>query len=213
MSDRDTTVYETGPLLRQFGAAFADSPTVLPGSFAHYVDLLLEENQRINLVSRETTRAGLDRLAAESLLPFVHNRPPVHNYLDIGSGGGFPAVPIMLALHPRHPVLLERTQKKAHALGRIIAGLGLSADIRPVTLEEYRADRQFDLVTLRYVALTPALYHFIDRLLAPDGLFIHYSRLSSQIAKLSTRSMSVFPYHEKAEAVTKYFTLFGTHTT
>ncbi len=146
-----------------------------------YYRLILEENERVNLVSRETGRSGLAKLAAESLVPFdgmaLEN---VRSYLDIGSGGGYPAIPLLithagLGGEIQRAVLCERTQKKAAALSRMITALELRAEATPTNFEEYRTDRPFDLITLRYVALTPQLLAAILGVLAKSGVFAYYS--------------------------------------
>ncbi|NOY89412.1 MAG: hypothetical protein GXO93_08520, partial [FCB group bacterium] len=80
-----------------------------------YFDILQKENEKVNLVSRETiNKNGLDILAAESLFPFEFiETPSFACYLDIGSGGGFPALPILMGSNIKKAVLVERTLKKA----------------------------------------------------------------------------------------------------
>ncbi len=82
-----------------------------------YFRWLTKENDRINLVSRETIADGLERLAFESLVPLEKiDRSHIRNYLDIGSGGGIPAIPLLLAATSKgqccHATLVERVQNK-----------------------------------------------------------------------------------------------------
>ncbi len=150
---------------------------------SRYLELLIEENNRVNLVSRETTKSGpggLRRLAAESLLPLtVIDRTTFGSYLDIGSGGGIPAVPLLLTGRVERATLVERTQKKAAALRRILISLNIEAEIISRQFEEIAWDRAFDLVTLRLVKMTSKLLAEIVEILSPDGLLIHYSRAGS----------------------------------
>ncbi len=147
-----------------------------------FFDLLTEENKRVNLVSRETNRDDLRRLAAESLAPLeLIGEKRYRSYLDIGSGGGFPSIPIMMAaaagvIEIEHVRLIERTQKRAAALGRIISGLNLQAEIVPEDFPGKDTSTKFDLVTLRYVKLTPKLLTAIFKSLHRFGLFIYYSQ-------------------------------------
>ncbi|MFH1373542.1 MAG: RsmG family class I SAM-dependent methyltransferase [bacterium] len=150
------------------------------GRLDQYYQLLLQENQRVNLVSRETVKTGLielRKLAAQSLLPLEKVVPAkIVNYLDIGSGGGFPAIPILLT----HPAILscrlvERTQKKAAALSRIVSGLDLNALVISDNFEDLSLKPIYDLVTLRLVKLTPKLLRRILTVLTPEGCLIYYS--------------------------------------
>ena len=177
------TVYDQQQLLREVDP---------DNRLERYYHLLAEENARINLVSRETLPdsgelsvrfAGLGRLAAESLYPMTQvNLKLVRNYLDIGSGGGFPSIPIMLTQNPAKAVLVERTQKKAAALGRLIAALGCSARVDARTFEELTLPAEsFDLITLRLVRLDQGLFKKVVRLLHSDGAFVYYSETSIPI--------------------------------
>ena len=104
----------------------------------------------------------------------------VRAYLDIGSGGGFPAFPIVLAAQSRgvplaKSVLVERTAKRAAALGRMAASLDLDLEIVNTNFEDWRSGERFDLVTLRYIVLTPRLLRKVAGVLLPRGLFVYYS--------------------------------------
>jgi 16S rRNA (guanine527-N7)-methyltransferase len=141
-----------------------------------YFDLLLEENRKINLVSRETSREDLRRLAVESLVPLNLLELPVGRYLDIGSGGGLPSIPILLAeAVTGESRLVERTQKKAAALRRILLELGLSAEVVPSNYEETRPRGRFDLVTIRLVKPTRPVLRKIHSELNDGGIVIYYS--------------------------------------
>ena len=141
-----------------------------------YVDLLLEENRKINLVSRETSRDDLRRLTVESLVPLTLLELPVGRYLDIGSGGGLPSIPILLAgAVSGESLLVERTQKKAAVLRRILLELGLFAEVTPSNYEETRSRGKFDLATIRLVKPTKPLLRKIHSELNEDGVVVYYS--------------------------------------
>jgi 16S rRNA (guanine527-N7)-methyltransferase len=171
-----------------------------------YLDLLLSENQRVNLVSRETSRDQLSRLAAEALLPAVQLGLRADSYLDIGSGGGFPAIPLILTGRASGSALLvERTQKKAAALGRIATGLGLKVEILDRTFEELQLTRRFDLVTLSYVKLSERLLDQVLGVLTPQGQFIYYSTPSFSPANCA---FVRYPFTIEGDTALKSFTVF-----
>ena len=160
-----------------------------------YYQLLSKENQRTNLVSRETLSpkqsnivntnsfAGLENLAAESLAP-VHTlkKKKFERYLDIGSGGGFPALPLMLTCNMQSSTLVERTQKKAAALRRMLVGLNLRAEIIEDTFENlHLPPAQFDLVTIRLVKLDEDMLSRVMELIATQGVCIYYAKPSFQV--------------------------------
>ena len=70
-----------------------------------YYRLLSTWNKKINLTGLNLSRfrpESLDRLLIEPLVAASHVRPAVRSLLDVGSGGGSPAIPLALALTRRH---------------------------------------------------------------------------------------------------------------
>lgn len=174
----DVTCLERADLRMRF-----DPADRIPG----YCELLHAENERINLVSRETSEVGLENLALDSLVPlaFLEDHD-ITGYLDIGSGGGLPALPLLLSGRIQTPpescpVLVERTQKKAAALQRISTSLGLRIELVASDLSQSPLARTFDLITMRYVKLTPRLLAVILPLLSTSGKFVYYSHTEINI--------------------------------
>lgn len=163
------------------------------------------ENQKVNLVSRETSREDFLRMCAESLIPLEQLDVKQTEYLDIGSGGGLPAIPILLTNSKLNATLVERTQKKALALERLLAQLKLEARILSGTVEEVKPDSKYGLITLRYVKLTERLLGVIERLLAPHGYFIYYSEPSIDPRGFNVRT---YTYKIDDQPVHKHFSVF-----
>ncbi len=175
------------------------------GRLDAYFDALMSENEKVNLVSRETTRDAFARLVCESLLPLKTLPDKFDKHLDIGSGGGFPAIPIALAGRiGEQTTLVERTGKKAAALESLCATLGLNAKVIRQTFGEIKFTTRYDLVTLRYVKLTPSLLRSIMGRLRGDGVFVYYSTPEFDPGKI--QSMTVKFQSPESEAV-KSFTL------
>ena len=133
--------------------------------FDRYVDLLLAERSRANLTSLRDPAAIRRRHFAESLalLDAVEKAgalsPPL---IDIGTGAGFPGVPIRIARPDLRLTLLEATGKKAAFLERLREALGL----RDVAVIHGRAEElahdpahreAYGLATARAVAPLPVL--------------------------------------------------------
>lgn len=182
------------------------------GRLSRYYDLLRAENRKINLVSRETIDSGLETLAAESLLPFEYlPEKNYQNYLDIGSGGGFPAFPVILTKDISHASLVERTSKKAQALKRIaggpLSGSSTAVDIVDGNFEDLQFDARHDLVTLRLVTLTRKLLKKIESVMAENAIFIYYATPDAD-CKSESMSGITYCYHTSVDAPTKSFTIF-----
>jgi 16S rRNA G527 N7-methylase RsmG len=174
--------------------------------------LLEVENQKVNLVSRETSRADLERLAAESLLPFeVIKAACCQSYLDIGSGGGLPAFPIIMCLGVENSILVERTKKKASALTRMAAKSNLKITVHDTNFEETKFDRTFDLVTLRLVKLTESLLKKIVGLLSNGGILVYYSNFEKNTGSLKVHKTTCL-YNVGPESNPKFFTIFTKET-
>ncbi|HOD65455.1 MAG TPA: class I SAM-dependent methyltransferase [candidate division Zixibacteria bacterium] len=168
-----------------------------------YFELLARENSRVNIVSRETLPPtapsgrdrfeGLRRLTAESIYPITElHRAQTRSYLDIGSGGGFPAIPIVLTATISDTLLVERTRKKAAALRRILMELQLRAEICTESFESLvLKEGSCDLITLRLVRLTDRLAARILPLLAPGGDFVYYALadISADSSRFLTRQL------------------------
>lgn len=168
--------YSSSELIERFG---------IDERLEQYFDLLTEWNSKINLVSRETGRDDWRRLAAESIAPLAvledapeleKLRGPWKHHLDIGSGGGFPAVPLCMTDPVEHSICIDSVGKKAKALSDMIVRLGLDAESDQIRLEEWKTDSRFDLVSMRLVSLDIRLWKRIHRLIETPGLFIYYSQ-------------------------------------
>ncbi len=178
-----------------------------PQLLDNYYQVLMEQNQIVNLVSRETGRCDFDRLVAESILPLEFLPRKVNGYLDIGSGGGFPSVPILLSGSiDGRTVLVERTGKKSRALEQIVIRLDLSASHMASNFEEVRDLPKAELVTLRYVKLAKSLLARIMSCLAPGGRFVYYSKPDFDIGETVG---TVYEFESPQDSVVKSFTIFS----
>jgi 16S rRNA (guanine527-N7)-methyltransferase len=130
--------------------------------FAVFLEILLRANAGVNLVSRKD--AIPDVLVARHLLDALEVLPLVPppgarrlRVLDIGSGGGFPAIPLLLARRDLDGVLVESIGKKARFLEEVVGALGLTARVVNArfpgpALELMRTAPPCNLLTTRAVA-------------------------------------------------------------
>lgn len=178
------------------------------GRLQDYLSLLTLENEKINLVSRETSASDLKRLIAESVIPFEKlELESVNRYLDIGSGGGLPAIPIIIALNPKQSILIERRNKKASALRRISLELEIKPTIIEQTFEDIVFDNTFDLITVRLVRLSGPILNKISEILSHSAVFIYYGAFQSSNCPRNL-SYSVHSYATSDDTPAKSFTLF-----
>ncbi len=150
--------------------------------FARYRDLLLEWNQRFNLTAitdpqEVLTKHFLDSLAFLFAIPRRFKVSGTLKLLDVGSGAGFPGLPLQIAYPTWQITLLEATGKKVRFLEQVIADLGLSqARALQGRAEDLAHDPQhraaYDLVTARALAALPTLLEYCLPFCAPGGLVI-----------------------------------------
>ncbi len=116
-----------------------------------YLGLLLKWNARTNLTAIRDPEEIVRRHFGESLFAGQHIGP-CETLLDLGSGAGFPGLPIAL-LHPEIPVTLAESQnKKATFLWEVVRTLDLpNVEVWAARAESLPPTRQFHTVTLRAV--------------------------------------------------------------
>jgi 16S rRNA (guanine527-N7)-methyltransferase len=136
-----------------------------------YVDLLLRWNQRTSLTT-VTDPEGIVRfhfgesLLAVTAVPIRHGR-----LADVGSGAGFPAVPIRMVSEDLNVILIESNQKKATFLSEIVRELQLAnVDVRRSRMEEIDFSRDtVDFVTARAIGIDDEFLDWSRKALNPDG--------------------------------------------
>jgi 16S rRNA (guanine527-N7)-methyltransferase len=94
--------------------------------FGVYFTLLLDWNRRINLISKNDEDRIITRHFLQSIgLVRVVDFPDSAAVLDLGSGGGFPGIPLKLIRPDLHVFLVESKQKKGRFLQTVVDGLSL----------------------------------------------------------------------------------------
>ena len=143
-----------------------------------FAALLLKWNAVQNLVSRETEKALWERHIVDSLqiLPLIGHEGERHlNVLDVGSGGGLPALPLAIALKGSGAkfTLAEPIGKKVAFLRTVIRELGLPAGVHAGRVEEIDSrETFFDLITSRALAELRELFALIHGFFGPETVAI-----------------------------------------
>ena len=148
-----------GQVRTRAGAAGLDLPQDLLESLLAYYDILSKWNKTINLTSLSDPDAAIDRLLLEPLLAArVLPKPDV--MMDLGSGGGSPAVPLALALAARRLVMVESRGRKAAFLREAARTVGLNATVEAARFEDLAGLPDYkgamDIVSMRAVRMDAA---------------------------------------------------------
>ena len=150
--------------------------------FETYRAELLRWNQRMNLTAitdpaEVETRHFLDSLTVLQALGTPGATSDGLRVIDVGSGAGFPGIPLKLVLTDSHLTLLEATRKKAEFLSHIVSLL----DMRDTEVVHGRAEEvahrpecreAFDLVVARAVAPLATLAELCVPFVSIGGIFV-----------------------------------------
>lgn len=160
----------------QAGAYGVETEGQVGQRLASYLEQLLETNRSFNLTAvTEPGQAWHKHIVDSlSLVPALRARPELKSVVDVGSGGGLPALPLAIALPDHSFTLLESIGKKARFLADVSATLGL----RNVEVVEDRAEafgqaagrEAFDACTSRAVSRLPVLLELTLPLVRVGGL-------------------------------------------
>lgn len=140
---------------------------------AEHYRLLAKWNRAVRLIGTTEPETVIRRHILESLrlIPFIHE--PCGALLDIGSGNGFPAIPLKCALPSLRIGMLEPTLRKGSFLSAVAAALDLS----DTEVIRGRVDRardlsrlgRWDCISMRAVAAIPAVLAGAPEALRPGG--------------------------------------------
>ncbi len=141
-----------------------------------HVEWLLDKNRELNLTAVTDLREAIRLHAVDSLLALPHVMSSESGRLvDVGTGGGFPGLPLALATR-RETVLLDSVKKKAMALQRYVVTENLESWISVIAARSEAYARENPecaaVVIARAVAELPVLVELASPLLKPRGLFI-----------------------------------------
>lgn len=141
----------------------ADRDRVLAGCACH-LGLLREANRHLNLTRISDPREAAVKHVLDSLW-FLPHLEGAGSILDLGSGPGFPGIPLALARPELEVHLCESTAKKAAALEGFASALGLELRVHALRAETVLRDIAVDVVVARAAGSARSLL----RLLRPVG--------------------------------------------
>jgi 16S rRNA (guanine527-N7)-methyltransferase len=142
-----------------------------------YYRLLATWNQKINLTAlnlAEASDESFDRLLIEPLAAARHAPSAPGKMLDVGSGGGSPALPFALAAPHLSLLMVESKTRKSVFLREAVRALGLTtADVATARFEELLArpdlHEAHHLVTIRAVRVETRLLLSLQAFIRPGG--------------------------------------------
>lgn len=127
-----------------------------------------EWNAKINVISRK----DIDSLYLHhvlhslSIAKFIHFRPDT-NVLDMGTGGGFPGIPLAILFPEANFKMIDRTAKKIRVANEVASAIGLH-NVSIVQQSGEEEHGKFDFVVSRSVMSLPDLMRIVKKNIAKD---------------------------------------------
>ena len=148
--------------------------------FFRYYELLVEWNEKMNLTAiTDFADVVVKHFLDSAYGSQVHTFGSTEKVLDLGTGAGFPGIPLKILYPDTTFVLMDSLQKRINFLNEVISQL----ELEKITAVHGRAEEmarnkkyreQFDVCTSRAVANTSTLLEYCIPFLKLDGVFVAY---------------------------------------
>ena len=178
-------MYNTSLLLsdaEKLGISLTDEQLRL---FEKLAELLVEQNKTMNLTAI-TDPDGIavkhfaDSISALSAYDFARNA----KVLDVGTGAGFPSIPLLIARPDLEMTMIDSTAKKLKYVASTVETLGLTAEVLHTRAEEAGQNKEyrekFDIVCSRAVAALNVLCEYCLPFVKVGGVFLAMKAAKAQ---------------------------------
>ncbi|MCI1273326.1 MAG: 16S rRNA (guanine(527)-N(7))-methyltransferase RsmG [Clostridiaceae bacterium] len=175
--------------------------------FNEYIKFFLEENSKLNLISKNDEKFLWEKHIIDSLaLKYFFEKfsivPDGLKLLDIGTGGGFPSVPLAIQYPKLKITGLDSIKKKINAVNEITEYLKLK-NIKTVCDRAEKIKDKYDIITSRAVASLDKIANYALPLLKKGGYFVAYKALKTNdeiknsekvLKKYKAKVVDIIPY-------------------
>ena len=170
--------------------------------FAQLPELYNFWNNQINVISRKDIDQLYERHVLHSLgIAKVIDFLPGENVLDVGTGGGFPGIPLAILFPETQFFLVDSIGKKIKVVKEVASALGLQ-NLKAEHLRAEQVDEKFDFVVSRAVTRLKEFYPWVNgkfnkqsKNIIPNGiLYLKGGDLEEEIAE---SGLAVQQYHLK----------------
>lgn len=171
-------------------------------------ELYREWNEKINVISRKDIDALYERHVLHSLaIAKVIQFKPNTDILDVGTGGGFPGIPLAIMFPECNFTLVDSIGKKINVVKAVVEGVGLK-NVKAFHMRAEQLTEHFDFVVSRAVAPASDIINWTQKLISkhhfhqkPNGwLLLKGGNLKEELAlvKKSYKIYSIKNYFEDA---------------
>lgn len=145
--------------------------------YEEYMKIFLEENSKVNLISKNDEKNLWEKHVFDSLA--IKNffekfdTSKIKTILDIGTGGGFPSIPIAITYPHLKVTALDSIAKKIRAVQTIKDKLNIE-NLEPICTRVENLDAKFDMITSRAVSSLKNICEYALPKLKKGGYFVAY---------------------------------------
>ncbi len=153
--------------------------------FESYLTFLIQENEKFNLTAITTPKEIIIKHFIDSVLPYK-DIPLNSKVIDVGTGAGFPGIPLKILRNDLHLTLLDSLQKRINFLNNLLEKLNIK-DVKTIhsRAEDYVSSNReiFDIALSRAVASIPTLAEYLIPYVKINGLVMMYkgSKVNEEI--------------------------------
>ena len=142
---------------------FPELTEVQKGHFSQLQELYNDWNEQINVISRKDTENFYERHVLHSLgIAKIIEFKDGTSILDIGTGGGFPGIPLAILFPNCHFTLVDSIGKKIKVVNEIALSLGLT-NVKGIHARAELIPEKFDFVISRAVTAMPVFLTWIEK--------------------------------------------------
>jgi len=183
-------------LLARLERAGASIDAAAIDALEQYFALLARWNPRINLTAlplNPPSDETFDRLFVEPVVAARHIAPPLSatppvRWIDLGSGGGSPAIPLKIVRPSWSLTMVEAKERKASFLREVIRVLRLQeTEVVNARFEDMASNGTADVVTVRAVKIDRSFGDIVRKLLSREGVLL----------VISSSAVSVDGFHQE----------------
>lgn len=157
----------------------------LKEEFLKYIEIFKNYNSHTNLISKNDINVLFEKHIYDSLAfnLFVQKYKMPESIMDIGTGGGFPSVPLSLVLKNAKILAVDSTAKKINFIKQVKNELKIANLITRVSRVEelpHNLKENFDCVTTRALGALPLVLEYAIPYLKVGGYFVAYKSQDSE---------------------------------
>lgn len=168
-------------IIEAFGAAGIEIDAEKAKKLAELSEFMVEYNKNVNLTAITDFKEIVEKHFIDSILPFTSLKIAENSsFIDVGTGAGFPSLPLLIWRDDLKGTLCDSLQKRCVYLEKACDKLGIKAEIVHARAEELGRERRekYDFATARAVSAMPVLTEFCLPFVRKDGLFIAHKSVN-----------------------------------